>query len=313
MAKKIPSIVKEIRNHQTEAINYGYQKGVSYSQFSMYNQCPRKWELQYKEGHKVVEQSIHMTFGTAIHETLQHYFDVMYNESIIKADEIDLESHFEGAFREEYKKGYTKNKEQHFSNPKQLREFFEDGLAILEYFKKNKKKYFSKRGWHLVGCEIPILLPATSKFKNVLFNGFIDVVLYHEPTNTFKIIDIKTSTRGWKDKDKKDEMKQLQLVLYKTFFNKQFGVSLENIEIEFFIVKRKIWEESEFAISRIQLFTPASGKVKMNKANKLLNEFVDNCFEHKGFKDKNHKPKINDYCKYCPFYKTHLCSATFQE
>ena len=28
--------------------------------------------------------------------------------------------------------------------------------------------------------------------------GYLDVVLYHEDlTNTFKIIDIKTSTKGW--------------------------------------------------------------------------------------------------------------------
>ena len=58
-------------------------------------------------------------------------------------------------------------------------------------------------------------------YNNVLYNGFLDVVMYHEPTNTFKIIDIKTSTRGWREKEKKDENKQFQLILYKHFFSEQ--------------------------------------------------------------------------------------------
>ena len=38
--------------------------------------------------------------------------------------------------------------------------------------------------------------------------GYLDIVMYHEPTNTFKIIDIKTSTKGWGSYAKKDESKQ---------------------------------------------------------------------------------------------------------
>jgi hypothetical protein len=46
--------------------------------------------------------------------------------------------------------------------------------------------------------------------------------LYNETLNRFKIIDIKTSTKGWDDKTKKDETKQMQLILYKKFFSQQF-------------------------------------------------------------------------------------------
>jgi hypothetical protein len=81
----------------------------------------------------------------------------------------------------------------------------------------------------------------------------LDVVLYHEPTNSFKIIDIKTSTKGWSDYEKKDETKQFQLILYKHFFAKQFGVEIDKIDIEFFIVKRKIWAESPYPISNTRI------------------------------------------------------------
>lgn len=313
MTKKIPSIIKEIKSFEPININYSFQKSISYSQFSMYKQCPKKWSLQYRDGHKIDEQSIYFVFGTALHETLQHYLDIMYEKSISEADKIDIEDHFKKGLMEEYNSSYKKNNNLHFSSAEELREFYEDGIAILDFFKKKRGKYFSKRGWYLVGCEVPVILTPNKRYPNVIYQGHLDVVLYNETTQSFKIIDIKTSTRGWHDKTKKDENKQFQLILYKKFFAKQFNIPLDKINIEFFIVKRKIWEESDFPISRIQTFTPASGKVKLNKADKELNEFIESVFTKEGYSQKNHQPKLNNHCQYCSFYKTHLCPATFEK
>jgi len=313
LTKKIPSIIKEIKSFEPININYSFQKSISYSQFSMYKQCPKKWSLQYRDGHKIDEQSIYFVFGTALHETLQHYLDIMYEKSISEADKIDIEDHFKKGLMEEYNSSYKKNNNLHFSSAEELREFYEDGIAILDFFKKKRGKYFSKRGWYLVGCEVPVILTPNKRYPNVIYQGHLDVVLYNEYTQSFKIIDIKTSTRGWNDKVKKDENKQFQLILYKKFFSEQFNIPLDKINIEFFIVKRKVWEESDFPISRIQTFTPASGKVKLNKVNKELNEFLESAFTKEGYSQKNHQSKINDYCQYCSFYKTHLCSATFEK
>ena len=310
MAKKIPYILLEIKNFKPIKIDYRFQKNVSYSQFLMYKQCPKKWSLQYRDGHKIDEQSIHFVFGTSLHETVQHYLDVMYEKSIAEADKIDLEEHFKTGLMREYQSAYVKNQNIHFSSAIELREFYEDGIAILDTFKKKKSKYFSKRGWHLVGCEVPITLTPNKRYPNVIYQGHLDVVLYNENTQSFKIIDIKTSTRGWNDKTKKDEGKQFQLVLYKKFFSEQFNIPLDKINVEFFIVKRKIWEESDFPISRIQTYSPPSGKVKINKVDKELNEFIESAFTKEGYSQKDHLPKLNDYCEFCSFYKTHLCSAT---
>ena len=313
MAKKIPSIIKEIKRFEPINIDYSFQKNVSYSQFSMYKQCPKKWALNYRDGHKTVEQSIHFVFGTSFHETLQHYLNTMYEKSITGADEIDIEEHFKSGFMREYQAAYKKNNNLHFSSAEELREFYEDGIAILDFFKKKRGKYFSKRGWHLVGCEVPVTLTPNKHYPNVIYQGHLDVVLYNENTESFKIIDIKTSTRGWDDKTKKDEIKQFQLILYKKFFSEQFNIPLDRINIEFFIVKRKVWENSDFPTTRIQTFTPASGKVKLNKVDKELNEFLNSAFTRKGYSEKDHQPKINNYCSYCSFYKTHLCSATLKK
>jgi hypothetical protein len=312
MGKKLPSILKEIKNKTICKVDYNTQKSISYSQFSIYNQCPQRWALQYIENNKIFSSTIHTVFGTAIHTTIQHYLTVMYDQSGAAADNEDLISLFEQHFIAEYKNQCLKNNNQHFSNPEEMREFFEDGANILNFFKKKKSEYFSKRGWYLVGCEIPISLPAYNKFPDIIYNGFLDVVLYHEPTNEFLIIDLKTSTRGWGDKEKKDEIKQFQLILYKKFFSEQFNVPLDNIKIEFIIVKRKIYENSEYNISRIQEFIPSSGKIKIKRASDALNNFIENAFDGGGFKKINHLPKVSDNCKWCPFYKCVLCSATYE-
>ncbi len=311
--KKIPQIIKEIRKFKSLEVDYRFQKVISFSQFLMFNQCQHKWALQYRDGHYTSESSIHMTFGTAIHSVLQNYLDTLYNISIKAADEINLEEEFEEALRNQYKIDYEKNKKTHFSSSEQLREFFEDGLGILSWLRRNKGKYFSKRGWYIAGCEIPIVLSPNNAYNNVIYKGFLDVVLYHEPTNKIKIIDIKTSTRGWKDKEKTDEVKNMQLILYKKFFSDQFNFPVDNIDIEYFIVKRKLHGNPDYPDPRVQLHVPASGKIKLGRAISKLNEFITLAFQ----KDNSYTErellanpsKFN--CTYCPFKnQKSLCNSS---
>jgi hypothetical protein len=310
VANKIPQIVKEVKKFVPASFNYAYQKQISFSQFSTFQQCPHKWALMYRDGHYQSEVSIHMTFGTSMHEAIQHYLDVMYNESIVEADKINLEEYFENKLRENYKKDYEQNKKQHFSSSLELREFFEDGKAILEWFKKKKKRYFNKHNWWLAGIEVPILIAFNSAYKNILYKGYIDVVLYNELSNTIEIIDIKTSTKSWGKDQKQDKVKHSQLILYKKFFSEQFNFPIENIRVTFFIVKRKICEQSEFPQSRIQTFSPTSGKNSVNQCMKTLNEFVKKTYTSSGTHiNTNHSPTPNKNCTYCVFNKTHLCSV----
>ena len=268
--KKTPSIVKSIQKYKLPEINYAFQKSISYSQLSTFTNCPKQWALKYKEGNYLFDASINSIFGTSMHNTIQKYITIMYTQSTVVADQLDLEEDFAENFRTEYKTTYEKNNNTHFSNPEEMREYFDDGIEILNFLKRKKGSYFSKRGWHLVGVEIPILTTPNKQYNNVIFKGFIDLVMYHEPTNTFKIIDIKTSKSGWNDKTKKDELKQFQLILYKKFFSEIFGVDEKNIEIEYFIVKRQVWESEDFVIKRIQTFSPPSGKTKQKRAGEAL-------------------------------------------
>ena len=273
----------------------------------MWSSCPHKWYLTYVENKQPYQASIHTVFGTAFHETIQDYITVMYNESGAAADRMDLITLFQSKFAEVYSKEY-KAAGAHFSNADEMGEFFDDAVAILNFIKKNRNKLFTIRKMRLLGIEIPLLLNVAN---NIFLKGFIDFVLYDEELNKIYIYDIKTSTRGWSDREKKDDSKIAQILLYKEYFSKQFGTDVENIEVEFFIVKRKIWEQSEYAIPRTQHFKPASGKNKRKQAVDNFQAFIKDCFDDVG------KPKMKSYlknvgeksCKWCPYNdKQDLCN-----
>ena len=304
MAKTpIPALLKEIKNKAVREINYQNDKTISYSQFSIYAKCPFRWGLEYREGYRIYQPSMAAVFGTSVHVAMQHYIQIMFDTSGAEADRFDIESFFQQTFSDEYKKTLKDNKGIHFSSPSEMREYYEDGLAIIDYFKKNKGEYFSKRKWDLVGIEMPLVQPIALNHPNVYLKGYIDFVLYNENTNKIKIFDIKTSKNGWRDKEKKDELKMQQIILYKEYFAKQYNIDPEQIDVEFFIVKRKLYENLDFPQKRIQIVEPASGKGKRNKAVSHITEFINTVFNPDGtYKSTELVKNVSkESCQWCPF------------
>jgi hypothetical protein len=305
--KKLSEVELKIKNYQPPEINYSFQRSVSYSQFSMWSKCPHQWYLTYIEKKQPYQASIHTVFGTAFHETLQQYITVMYEQSGAAADKMDLESLFQERFREVYANEY-KAAGTHFTNAEEMADFFDDGIAMLKWIKARRNKIFTIRRMKLLGIELPLLLKVAN---NIYYKAFIDFALYDEDLNKVYIYDIKTSTRGWSDSEKRDDQKTAQVLLYKEYFAKQFGWDVEQIEVEFFIVKRKIYEKAEYPIPRVQSFKPASGKTKRRQTIEHFEDFIKDCFDEFG------KPQIKSYiknigesaCKWCPYNNNNeLCN-----
>ena len=280
---------------------------ISYSQLSMFSECPLRWKLNYIDDLRISESNIYLLFGTAMHEVIQTWLEVMYNDSIKNANKLNLEQRLHDKLIE----GFKKAKEEEGKDPctlEQLREFFQDGVDILDFVKKRRADYFSKRGYKLIGCEVPIEVDLK---KNVKIIGYLDLVILDEFHNTITIYDIKTSTRGWNKWMKKDENKTQQLLLYKQFYAKQYNHPIDKIEVEYFIVKRKLWEEAMFPQKRVQKFSPASGTVSMNKVAKRLDTFLDLAFDDNGEQvSENIIPTPSKKsCKWCEFKNTEHCSV----
>ena len=289
-------------NHRDPKPN---ERKISYSQYSMYSQCPKHWELAYVKNLRTFSQSIHTIFGTAMHETLQHYLTEMYNGTVKGADSIDLHKYLKDQMFQLYKDAVEKMGE-HFSNKFELGEFYEDGVAIIDWFKKKRGIYFSRKNEELLGIEIPIYHPVNDKNDKVMMLGYLDVVIRDKRDNKITIIDIKTSTRGWNKYQKADKTKTSQLVLYKKYFAEQYGFDVENIDIKYMIVKRKLIDGAMFPQKRIIEFSPASGKPTRNKLARSIESFVDNNFNLDGsyITDKQYVAsagKNNKNCKWCEF------------
>ena len=274
------------------------ENSVSYSQFSMYLNCPKKWEQEYVLNKRVFTQSIHTIFGTAMHEVLQNYLTVMYDQTAKKADEIDLSADLRSRMAILYKEAADKT--GHFSTAEELHEFWLDGVQIIDYFKSKRSVYFSSRHHELLGIETALDVPLN---KNLKFRGFIDVVIKDKRDGTIQIIDLKTSTRGWNKWQKADKTKTAQLLLYKEFYAKQFDVDVDLIEVDYIILRRKISEDYDFPMKRIQTFSPASGKPSRNKVGASLLEFIDVAFNDDGTynTETEHIAKAHSGCKYCKY------------
>ena len=273
----------------------------------MFSECPQRWKLNYIDKLRVFETNIFLIFGTAMHEVIQTWLEVMYNDSIKNADKLNLEQRLHDKLIE----GFKKAKEEEGKDPctkEQLKEFFQDGIDILDFVKKRRADYFSKRGYKLIGCEVPIDVDLR---KNVKMVGYLDIVILDEFHNILKIYDIKTSTQGWNKWQKKDENKTQQLLLYKQFYAKQYNHPIDKIEVEYFIVKRRLWENAMYPQKRVQKFSPSSGTVSMNKVAKRLDTFLDLAFDDNGEQITENiiATPSKKACKWCEFRKTEHCSV----
>ena len=188
-----------------------------------------------------------------------------------------------------------------------MKEFFQDGITIIDEFLKRKSSYFPKKSTELVGIELDLNQELDNKLT---FIGYMDVVIHNKKTGKTKIVDIKTSTMGWNKYMKADKSKTNQLLMYKQFFSKQHDIPMDKIEIEYLILKRKLYENLDFPQKRVQAFVPANGKPSINKVVTRLDEFIEECFDESGERiDKEYQKVVSTKnCKYCEFKdKKELC------
>lgn len=283
---------------------------ISYSQFTMWLNCGHAWKLKYVDGHKLDDTSINTIFGTACHEIIQDWLDVLYNKSETVAKTMYLHDKFKDRLLELFKEHTTVNAEGEktfLADKKTLMEFYEQGCQILTYIQQHYKKLFPTANTKLFGIEYEL----TAEVKpGVNYVGFIDIVTHNTATGKYVLYDLKTSRSGWSQSEKSDIKKTSQLLLYKRFFAQQLGIDEKQVSVEFVILKRFVAENTQFHIPRVSKFEPSNGTPSVNKSWNIFQEFVNNAFDDHGnyIIEQTAKPS-KDACKWCKF-KPHkeLCA-----
>jgi hypothetical protein len=276
---------------------------ISYSQFVTHKDCPKKFEQKYVQGNYKSDYNINLVFGTSVHEVFQYYVENIYNTSHKLANKLDLHEYLYERLCINYQETFDKNLFEHYTTPDELNEFYIDGCNILDELQKDCEKYFLKEYEH-IGSELHIISNILEDF-DVNFQAYIDSTFYNTMNDKIIVYDYKTSTKGWNESTKSDEYKLAQLRLYKYFISKIFDIKLEDIEIKFVILKRKIWEGvSKYEAKRISMFEPSHGKKKIQESFELIEEFVKNNFNTDGSYNKDVERIATPSkftCNYCPF------------
>lgn len=272
------------------------KRTVSFSQYSTYLNCPWEWKLKYIDKLKS-PSNIYSVFGTAMHNTLQTWITLLYtDEKKVKIFDIkeELKQQLINLAKEE-----LRDEEGNLTvNQKQFAEIYADGCNIIDHVKKYKKDWFVSNR-KLIGVEVPIeiLLP-----NNTIFRGYYDVVLYHKATKTYYIYDFKTSTRGWFPSDKKKFGKIDQLLLYKKYFADQHNIPVDNIIVEFIILRRKTKYHPLFPLKHVSGFSPPSGKRNLQNAMDRFNNFLSGGYDNNGNRLPEQIATPSEYaCRFCMF------------
>jgi len=307
MSKKLKGKVKEVWESKLKQ-KPSENKHISYSQLSSFATCQRQWYLQYVKKLAPYQPSVHAVFGTAMHETIQTWLETMYHGKVKDAMDMNLDQLLYDNIIKAYKANKAMNSHEHFSTSEELTQFWIDGKHILNYLIKKRGQYFSTRDLMLAGVETLLYQELRPGVK---FKGFIDLVFYDSKYDKWIIMDIKTSTSGWRDEAKKDEKRIAQILLYKEFFAKQFDINIDKIDVEYFILKRRVPKNAEYAAMerRVQTFRPPSGKIKRGKALSLMNEFVETAIDQNGeYIDKEYPTNPSRWgCNFCAFKEMRIC------
>ncbi len=80
----------------------------------------------------------------------------MYTETAKKAESLDLEDLLRVRMKKNFESAVKNNGGEMFCTEKDMVEFYVHGTEILNFLKKKRGQYFSKKGYELLGIEVKL-------------------------------------------------------------------------------------------------------------------------------------------------------------
>lgn len=266
--------------------------------------CQWKWYVEQVQGNRIKEHSIHMAFGTAIHHAIEHLKnkDISKRVATAVAKELFLSKLLEeeSKFKDSLKQIYD------------LSVFVESGERIIDHIDDVPEL----RDSVVASNELELLedIDRSDDLK-MKFKGFVDFIVKMPAKRGKKsilyVLDFKTCSWGWTNDDKNDPHKQLQLLLYKHFICKKFGIDPKDVRTAFVLLKKRPrpanLRSGRPADSPIEVVHVSSGPKTMERAVETLQSTISEM--HSGVYEKNTKSCINKFKNVCVHYKTERCDA----
>ena len=285
-------------------INKG-DKIVSYSQFSIFDKCPHKWELTYLMGMRVDKPNIHLLFGNAMHNLIQEYIGLAFEKGTFDIP-FDYRDKLYTYMETEYVE-MTKRYGGEFVEGETIVEYYNAGVEIMIELKERLSEIITPSRHDFLGAEVPLVCIPIKGYKKVKFRAYIDLLFFDRLLGKYIIIDIKTSKKGW-DKYKKNDMTNLsQMMLYKWYFSLIYGIPVSAIDVEYLIVKKDVIGKD----SHIQRFKPEFSDSVMMERVDAFKFFVRHSYMDDGTYDlEGEYPPVmggsrSPNCRFCEYVDNH--------
>lgn len=264
------------------------------------NVCQWKWKLNNIDGYKKSIYGINLDFGTAMHEVIE----VFYCKTPEPSNTSDI---LKFLFAEKLRWLFNTNVQHYRENEKKtdiellvragqfiIDKFYECGELATAKVMFNELALFEKIG--------------RSDDLDISFKGFIDVVIKTKDgrgKDVLYVCDFKTCQWGWDIEKKQDRDKQFQILLYKHFFCKKYGLDPKLVRTAFVLLKKRPRKDD----CPVEFLPISAGPVSVNRA---LDELGSDITELKTRYNNDSLKKNRESCTtkfgdVCPYYKTELC------
>lgn len=279
---------------------------ISYSELWDHVLCPHYHRLKHEEKLLDREGTIHTAFGTAVHDTAEKLVNEEYQarktNTKWKLDKKTVFAYFLQRFEDAIKDEWLGEDWKNTADEKTLEDiqkFKSQGVKIIPNIIKKTKQYFGK-DYVVIGTE-ELLKEDIDDYPEYYFKGYIDCIIHDPKKDTYHILDWKTSSWGWKAKQKTSKKKTYQLTYYKHFFCKKENIPYTKVKCHFALLKRIADKGKD-----IEFFEVPVGKRKIKNALELLKASMH--FIDKGYAVKDRRGcKHNDRFGTCEFYNTEHC------
>lgn len=256
---------------------------ISFSEIKTWSECSFRHYLAYVKKVDMFVPNVHVSFGTAVHNTIENFLKTKQMDSNIARDY--LEKYLEDNSENEKFKKYDVSKEMEKIN------------SILEDVPKFLDENFEN--WEYVNAEEALmesLERLVESHKEIKFKGYIDCVIAvpgKKDKKMYWLIDWKTASRPW-DRYKIEDAK-LQLVLYKKFWSEKHGIDMKDIRCGFVTLIK-----SAKSGSHCRLIPVSVGDTSAGKSLTVIDNFLSSVKD--GMKIKNRSA-----CRWCDFKDTEHC------
>ena len=271
---------------------------ISPSERSSFKNCEFRWKLDYVDGHRTPIYGVHLDFGTAMHSAIERHKT--------RKDPVPLEETVQN-FRSSFTETYSKNKEKY--SEKDLKNdlgfFLDAGENILRHFHECEELSSAE----VLYNEFPLFekIDRTDGI-DISFKGFIDMTVRTKSKRgetVLYVCDFKTCSWGWDIEKKRDREVHFQVLLYKHFLCKKFGLDPKGVRTAFVLLKKK----PKKGDPPVEWFPISAGPISVQRAVDALNEDITKMSIklEAGTLQKNRSVCVNSFGDTCPYFNTDLC------